>query len=287
MSDRILVTGGTGTIGMHLLKFLKQYEAPFTVFARNPKKVESLRNKGYDVVTGDFEDKDSVEKAMEGIGKVFLNSPAGPKQVDHQRTVVEAARNNGVNHIVKISTIDTSPDSSLQFGRWHYEIEKAIKESGLKYTFLHPNGFMQNFFSYADSIRNQGRIYAPMAHGKYSAVDARDVAQVAARTLTSDGFENQTYELTGPTAVGMRDVARAISTAINKEVRYVPIDPEDARKNMKSAGMPDWLVDDLLELSKRYAAGDACQVNGHIRNMTGNRATDVSRFTEDNWRQFA
>ncbi|MFA0963177.1 SDR family oxidoreductase [Roseivirga sp. BDSF3-8] len=287
MSDRILVTGGTGTIGYHLLKYLKEQDTPFTVFARNPKKAATLKGRGYEVILGDFDDKDSVDEAMQGIGKLFLNSPAGPQQVDHQRTVIEAAISNKVKHIVKVSTIDASPDSSLNIGRWHYEIEKAIRDSGIGYTFLHANGFMQNFFAYADSIRNLGRIYAPFAQGKYSAVDARDVAMVAARILAGESQENQEYELTGPTAVGMRDVARAISTAINKEVRYVPIAPEDARSNMRNSGMPDWLVEDMLELSKKYEEGHGSRVSGHIRNVTGNRATDLSRFTEENWRQFA
>lgn len=286
MNNHILVTGGTGTIGSYLLKYLKEYDARYKVFVRNARKADKLRSEGHEVVMGDFEDKDSVEKAMAGVSKVFLNSSAGPQQVSHQLTVVEAAGSNSVSHIVKVSAWGTGPDSSLHMGRWHSDIEQAIRDSGMTYTFLQANGFMQNFFAYSSSIKGQGRIFAP-TQGKYSAVDASDVARVAARVLTGDGYDNQTYELTGPSAVGMRDVARAISTVINKEVRYVPISSKDAEKNMRSSGMPDWLVEDLMELSRMYATNQASHVSSDISRLTGSRATDVSRFSEDNWKRFS
>lgn len=287
MNDLILVTGGTGTIGSHLLKFLKEYDATVRVFARDSKKALRLREQGYDVVLGDFDDRQSVDKALNGVQKVFLNSPAGPQQVAHQVAVVEGAISHGVGYIVKVSAMGAGPDSRLNMGRWHNEIEQAIRTSGIPYTFLQANGFMQNFFAYAHSIKDQGRIYAPMSHAKYSAVDACDVARTAARVLRGEGYENQTYVLTGPSAIDMRDVARAISTAINKEVRYVPISPEDAEKNMRSMGMPDWLVEDLSQLSRIYSENGASQVSQDISKLTGSRATDVSRFTQDNWKRFS
>lgn len=286
MENKLLITGSTGTIGQYLIQQLKEEGVPFTALVRNVEKASQLQERGIHALIGDLEDKASLEKAMEGMEKLFLLSAASQRQVQQQQNAIEAAKAAGVKHIIKVSALGTSLSAPTQLGRMHALTEAEIKKAGFAWTFLHPHSFMQNFFSNSGSIRRASAFYARHGKGKYSPVDARDIAQAAARVLTGEGHEGKTYVITGPEAVSMKDVARTLELLLDKEIRFIPISSEASREYRKSLGMPDWLAQDLAELDKQFVNGQAGEISPHFEELTGRRATSLRQFIEDHYKMF-
>jgi uncharacterized protein YbjT (DUF2867 family) len=139
----------------------------------------------------------------------------------------------GVRHVVLNSTLGAG-DYLKSFPSWHRRVEDKLSASGLDYTILRPNSFMQNILTYyAPSIRTQGAFYAAMGNARTSFINVRDVAAVAARTLTSPGHAGKTYELNGPEAITCRVVAEKITRASGRKVQYVDI-PAAQQKQLRS-----------------------------------------------------
>lgn len=124
-------------------------------------------------------------------------------------------------HVVKGSAVGATDHSKSPIGRAHYEVESALQESGMAWTILRPHVFMQNFLDMAPTIAREGKIRAASGEGKIPFVDARDIAAVAAVTLTAAGHEGKKYVLTGPEALSYGEIAKIIGDTIGKRVDYV------------------------------------------------------------------
>jgi len=201
--------------------------------------------------------------------------------VEQEINLTDSARKTGVKHIVKVSALGASLDSNLHLARWHAKIEAYIENSGIGYTFLRPHSFMQNLFNNAGTIKNEGRIYAPMGDGAYPMVDARDIAAVAAEVLTGSDHIGKVYHITGPEAITMHDVAEAMTDVLDKKISYVPITPEQAKEGLMDMGLEEWFASDLAELGKIYASGLAAEVSDAVSKLTGRPAISIQQFAQD------
>ena len=194
----------------------------------------------------------------------------------------------GVRHVVKLSVPGADEEAPVRFGRVHGQAERHLRESGLGHTVLRPTGFMQNTLAFAGSISSEGGFYAPLADARVAWVDVRDIAAVAARTLTEEGHEGKTYELTGPEAISNREITDKLSAAIGKPVEHVEVSLEDARGAMVGAGLPEWLADGLIELNREvYEPGYASNVAGSVAEATGQDPRSFDTFTRNHAGAFA
>ncbi|TAJ79237.1 MAG: SDR family oxidoreductase [Gallionellaceae bacterium] len=275
----ILVTGSTGNVGREVVQRLAGKNIPVRALSRN--QPESRKNGTVEWVKGNFNDADSLSRAMLGVDKVVLISPAHPDMVEHQTAVIDAAKAAGVKHIVKLSGLGAGADAPIQLPRLHYEIELKILASGIAHTFVRPNLFMQVLLGSAGSISTDGAIYAPAGDGAISFTDVNDIADVIVCALTQPGHEESIYEITGPAALTYEQVAETIGKALNKPVNYIAVSPEDARDSMLSSGMDKWLVTAFLELFSIYRAGyGAAALSDTIKQVTGHTANNFSAFAE-------
>ena len=172
--------------------------------------------------------------------------------IDFTSNLVNASKERGTKHIVKLSHIRAHPDDKPQINitRLHHQAEKIIEESGIPFTFLRPNFFMQNFVNFYLG-KNQRFIYLPAGDGKVSFVDVRDIAAVAVQALTNnkDGLHSgKAYTITGSDAISYRDAAGILSDYIDRKVSYVNISEDDARKAIINMGMSEWHTNIILEL---------------------------------------
>jgi uncharacterized protein YbjT (DUF2867 family) len=287
MSETILITGATGTIGTSLVEQMARQNVKAKALVRNPAKAEAIRTSNLELVTGDFEKPETLGHALEGVDRLFLNSSPDPRIVELQCAVIEAARHADVRHIVKLSAVGAGDNPPVALIRWHREIELEVENSGLSYTHLRPNGFMQNSFMFAETICQQGAFYAAMGQARVSWIDARDIASVALSALTEEGHEGRVYELTGPEALSYEEMAHKFSSALGTEVRYVDVPDEAARAGMIEAGLPAWLADALIELSHHYREGGATRaVTTDVSDVLGRRATTFDQFLRDHTRAF-
>jgi uncharacterized protein YbjT (DUF2867 family) len=282
----ILVTGAGGTVGSEVLKQLREQGAKVRAAFNNPEKAERARKQGIETAVIDFADRASIAKALQGVDKVFLLGPTVPNQSQLENNVVEEAKKAGVKHIVKLSVLG-APDEKFKLAKWHRAVEKNIESSGLPYTFLRCNEFMQNTINYyLPTIKSDGAFYLPTKDSKNSAVDVRDIAAVAVKALTASGHENKTYDLTGPEALSHEQVAQKLSSAAGKQIKYVDIPPAAYKEGAVAAGFPDWYVDLLLDLYAFYVAGGAQRVSKDVESVTGRRARSFDEFARDHAQAF-
>lgn len=141
----------------------------------------------HELVEMDYDIPETVVDALKDMDKPFLLTPTHPKMVDFTANLVNGAKGVQVKHIVKLSHIrsDAADESQINITRMHRHAEKVIEESGIPFTFLRPNFFMQNFLNFYLG-KNQSSIYLPARDGKVSFVDVRDIASVAVQSLTQN-----------------------------------------------------------------------------------------------------
>ena len=282
MGKTILVTGATGTVGGFLVRKLGAAGVQARALVRGREKAEAIEKLGLEAAVGDLSRPETLGPALAGVEKVFLLSAPEERQAELQNNLVRAAAAAGVRHIVKLSAIGVGGElDALAIGRVHRETEEEIERAGLAHTHLRPNGFMQNTFMFAQTIKAQGAFYAPFGAAKVSYVDARDVAAVAFHALTEDGHEGKAYEITGPQALSYYDIAGELSAALGREVKYVEVPPEAARAAMVSMGMKEWIADGLMELFNFYKDGRADRVRDTVREVTGRDPISFAQFAKD------
>lgn len=278
----IVVTGATGQIGGEVVRQLAEKGEKVRALIRAPKKAAHLNHPNVMFVMGDFSDPKSLDEAFKGAKKLFLLTNGDPKQVELQHNAIEAAKRAGVEHVVKLSAMGAQKDSPVNLGRWHYQTEEELKQSGLKWTMLQPHYFIQNVGMLAGSIKSQGAIYVPAKEGKIAMVDVRDIAAVAVAALTEPGHEGQTYVITGGEAISFQDVARQLTETTGKPVKYVDVPQEDARKAMREMGMPEWMVNDLVALYGFFAAGHGAATTDVVQRVGKATPRTFAQFAKEN-----
>ncbi|HLK56920.1 MAG TPA: SDR family oxidoreductase [Chthonomonadaceae bacterium] len=275
----ILVMGASGNIGKELVKELKARGAEFKAGYRSAEQVAEAKQNGISAVRLDYMQPDTLEAALEGIAKVFLVSPPTPHLGEGEINVIAMAQQMEVQHIVYLSV--WRAEDGFIFGRPHYESEQHLRKSGLEYTFLRPNGFMQNMLGNAATMKAQGAFYMPAGEARVSEIDVRDIARVAAVTLTSEGHEKQTYALSGPEALTEAEKAQRLSEALHRPISYIPIPEEQWKAALLGAGVPEWNVDGLIDLHRFYQTGNFEEVTPWVETLTGKAPTSYRQFVQD------
>lgn len=280
----ILVTGAGGTVGSEVVKALQQSGATFRAAFHSQSKADAARANGVDATVIDYERPETLDAAFRGIEKLFLLSGSNAEQ---ELAAIEAAKRAGVKHIVKLSVIG-APEESYSFGKLHRRAEKAIEESGIAWTFLRPNGFMDNMHNYmSGSIRGQGAFYSSTGDAKIAHVDVRDIAAVAAKALTEPGHEGKSYTLTGPEGLTYAEIAAKLSAASGRTINYVNVRDEDIKAGMTGGGTPEAYADAYVDLMRFYRTGVASQVSPDVKNVTGRDPIPFDQYAKDHAAAFA
>jgi uncharacterized protein YbjT (DUF2867 family) len=158
----------------------------------------------------------------------------------------------------------------------------------LDYTVLRPQLYMQNFLRFGPSITAEGRFAAPMDDRRFALVDVRDVARVAAATLTEEGHAGATYVVSGPEALSYGEAAETIGTAIGKEVAYEAADPHAFRDSLVAErGLPHWRADELAFIASAYGGGTGESVTDVVQRVGGGEPRTFSEFVGEHAGHFA
>ena len=286
MAETILVTGATGTVGSEVVNQLSDVKSDIKIKAavhsvENAKKIQNFQR--VEPVQIDYDTQKGLQEAFKNVDKLFLLTHPSSKTAEHESTLVNEAKKSGIKHIVKQSIMRADLDADVEAMRLHRQAEKVIEESGIPYTFLRPNEFMQGFINFQGStIKNSGAFYIPAEDAKVSFVDARDIGAVAVKALMNgDNHYNKTYVITGPEALSYHQAAEILSNATEKKIDYVNISEEETREALKETGMNDWLINTILDLYTLYRKGHASEVSSAVENVTGRKATTFVEFAED------
>ena len=277
----ILVTGATGNVGSVLIENLTKAGANVRALVRNESKGRALRDVGVELAIGDLSRPETLDRAFAGVSKVYLLTPLNEDQYELASSGLAAAKRSGKPHVVRSSGMIPAPFEESRVGRHQVQLENDLKSSGLPYTILKPHLFMQTTMIAAETVKAEGAIYMPLKDGKIGMIDARDVAEVAAKVLTSAGHEGNSYELTGPAAISMHDVAAALSKALGKPVKYVDVPPQAAKEFLLGMGFPEWIVGANLEFFLKFSQGGGNQVTGDFEKLTGHAPRSYEDFAKD------
>ena len=278
----ILLTGATGTIGSELTKILIRQGVPFRALVRSLPAAAALQGQpGVELVVGDLDDPASLAPGLAGVERAFLLTNSTERAEQQQLNFVQHARQAGVRQVVKLSQWAADRHSPVRFLRYHAAVEEAIRASGLAYTFLRPNLFMQGLLGFRESIVHQGRFFAAIGDARVSVVDIRDIAAAAAATLTEPGHEGRTYNLTGPAALTHAEMASQLAQALGKPVVFQDIPAEAMREALLGVGFPAWQADGLVEDYAHYHRGEAARVASGVQEATGTAPRAFADFARD------
>ena len=275
----ILVTGATGNTGRALVDALARRGA----LVRAMVRAEADRAKlpaGVPAVVADFDDLASIAAALDGADRAYLVTPSSERAEEQQRRFADLAAKAGLRHLVVLSQLASDEHSPVRFLRYHAAVEQHVRDLGVPYTFLRPNLFFQGLLAFAGTISSQGRFYAPIGDATISAIDVRDIADVAAVTLTEAGHEGATYTLTGPASITHTQIAAALTAALGRDVTFTDVPPEAFADSLRGI-LPPWQVDGLLEDYAHYRRGEAASVSSAVAEITGRPARDIQQFARD------
>ena len=239
----ILVTGGTGTVGSHVVANLAAAGHDTRVLTRSPEKVVTFPN-GVKGAIGALSEPVTLGPAFEGVDRLFLLTPLAQDEVEQGLAGVEAARAAGVERIVFMSVHQADQALRIPHFASKVEIVQGLERSGIPYTVLEPNSFYQNDVWFRQPLMEFGVYPNPLGSVGLNRVDVRDIATAAVTALTEDGHEGEHYPVVGPEVWTGESSAQAWSAALGSGVIYGG-DDVDRWAQAASAMMPDWLVADL------------------------------------------
>lgn len=227
----------------------------------------------------DFENPKTFQDAIKGVSTVFLMRPpqmGNPKQL---YPFIDACKHSGIQHIVFLSLL------GIQYNPFapHGYIEKHIKKSGVPYTLLRPSFFMQNLSTtHAVDIRDNDEVFVPAGKGKTSFIDVRDIAAVAATTLSKAGHTNKAYDLTGSEALSYYTVAEILSQVLGRPIVYNNPPTKEFETRMIRRGLD---ADYISVMSKIYLVNKirlAGKVTSTVQNILGRPPITFTKFANDN-----
>jgi uncharacterized protein YbjT (DUF2867 family) len=276
----VLVTGATGNTGSALVERLLRLGSTVRVMVRTPAAAARFDGSAAKPVVADFDDLGAVAAALTGVDRAYLVTPSSDRAQAQQMRFAELAAAAGVRHLVKLSQFAAAADSPVRFLRYHAAVEEHIRGLGIGWTFLRPNLYLQGLLAMGGLIRAEGRFYAPIGDARVSAVDVRDVADVAAAVLTECGHDGATYSITGPAAVTHAEMAAAIGVASGRPITFVDVLPAVFADQLRHV-LPAWQVDGLIEDYAHYARGEAAEVHDTVTFVTGHAPRTVAEFAAD------
>lgn len=284
---KVLVSGATGTTGSEVLSRLRDSGSDVRAMTRNAEVAASMRAQGLDVVLADMADPPSLRPALFGVDAVYVATSASPEIAVQEGNLARAAAAAGVRHLVKLSVIGCSPESPIEFGRLHAAAEQAVKDSGVRWTMVRPNGFMQNTLAWATQIA-RGTVHLPVMDARWSIVDVRDIGDVVAAVIGDpDTHGGEAYTLTGPEPSSPREQVAILAELLGREILAQEVSIEQAEASMREMGVPEWSVQRLGELFGVYADGLAEAVSPDINQLAGHPARNYRQFAQDHLRSFA
>jgi NAD(P)H dehydrogenase (quinone) len=286
----ILVTGAAGqlgAVGRTVTGLLLDRGLPVRAMVRREDdRAAALRAAGAEVVVGDLLEPADVFRVVNGCPRIYFGMSASAGYLEATVTMAAVARKLGVDALINMSQMTVSQMSiqnttSSPQQRQHFLSEQALAWSGLPVVTIRPTVFLDGFFLplTGPSVRDRGRIELPFGQGKTSPVATADVARVIAAILADpEPHLGRIYELTGPCSQNMNGVAREYSDALNREITYSDIPPEDWERELKGAGLPEHLTRHLMTMAELNRAGRYDRMADGVERVTGRPAMSIREF---------
>lgn len=268
------ITGATGAVGGRVAARLADSGHAQRLIVRDPSRAPDLP--GTETAKASYGDPESMRRALTGIETLFMVS--GSEAADRLRqhvAAVDAAVEAGVERIVYLSFLGAAPDATFTFARDHWWTEEHVRATGLRHTFLRDNIYMDMLPLLPGP---GGVIRGPAGDGRVGAVARDDIADVAVAVLLGESHDGRTYDVTGPEAITLQEVAEKLSRFVGRDVAYHPETLEEAYASRASYGAPDWEVEGWVTSYAAIATGELDVVSDTVRELTGHAPMSFPDF---------
>ena len=287
---KTLVIGGAGLVGSAVVKELGKRGAAVRVFARKKSAVSDADKDAVEVAEGDLLDPATVEKALDGVDKLYLLNAVAPDELTQGLIAYDLARKHRLQHVVYHSVFRAEHFLDVPHFASKVAIENALKAFDVPWTIIRPNYFFQNDAKLKDVIKGASMYPMPLGPTGISLVDVRDIAEAAAVALTGEGHHGKAYNINGPEVLSGPAVAAIWSEVLGKEVRYQGHDMEAFEAQMRKQA-PAWSAFDLRMMMQGYlergftAGGDDLETLTALLGHPPRRYEDFARETAAKWDQ--
>src|ERR1700684_1218241 len=261
---KILVIGGTGNVGAEVVKELQKRNADIRLLIR---KEGDPTPKGVEVAVGDLLDPVSVQKALQGVDKLYLLNAVAPDELTQGLIAYDLAKRLKLKHIVYHSVFRVEHCKDVPHFASKFAIESALREFDVPFTIIRPNYFIQNDATLKDALTKTEIYPMPLGQVGISAVDIRDIAEAAAIALTSDGHFGKTYNLNGPEVLSGPKIASIWSGLLGKEIRYSGDDMDAFEAQMRKTA-PSWSAFDIRMMFEGYLERGFTAEDGDLETLT-------------------
>ena len=285
-SDMILITAATSQFGQAAIDHLINLGVPtseITGMVRDLEKAAPLKEKGISLVVGDYLDSASLEKAFAGVDKLlFISSGEVQGRSEQHKNVVEAAKAAKVGYIVYTSFYgnDYTANSAISMvSESHLKTEAWLKESGIPHTILKNTVYMDMLpmFIGEQGIAS-GTIFQPAGQGSSSYVLRTEMAEAAARVLTSEGHAGKVYPISSAQTWSYEDIAAILTDILGKPFTYVAPSAEEFGKAMTEAGVPAAYIGLFTGFALAKAGGELDTPDNTLETLLGRKPTDVKTY---------
>ncbi|AGK52779.1 SDR family oxidoreductase [Bacillus sp. 1NLA3E] len=275
---KMLVTGATGKFGTKVVEtLLKTVSASqLAVSVRKPEKAEGFRARGVDVRHGDFDYPETLDSAFAGIDRLLIISADGDNEtrIRQHSNAVAAAERAGVKFIAYTSIANAQESKNL-FAPTHKATEEAILKTGIPYSFLRNNWYMENEIPSIQGVIGGAPWVTSAGNGKVGWALQQDYAEAAATVLSGNGHENTIYELSGK-SLTQEELASALGIVLGKEVPVEQVDDTIYAGIMKNVGLPDFVISILVDIQRSIREGTLDFESNDFEKLLGHRATTIS-----------
>ncbi len=271
MSNEVVaVTGATGEMGGRVARRLAERGVHQRLIVRDVSRAPQLPGADVAEVAGGYIDRAGMTRALMGARVLFL-VPAHESlnRIQEHTTAVDAAVEAGVERVVYLSFVGASADNTFTLGRHHWATEQHIRASGLDWTFVRMNLYMDFIPHFAGK---DGVIRGPAGAGRVAAVLRDDLADAVVTVLASEGHDKAIYEITGPSAFSLAEIAELLGA------QYVDETEEEAYASRAGYGAPDWEVEGWVTSYLAIRNGEVERVSGDLRRLTGRDGKSLREF---------
>jgi uncharacterized protein YbjT (DUF2867 family) len=274
-----LITGATGDVGSKVVHQLIQRGERPRIFVRNAEKAQAQFGNQVDIRVGDLADAASLQRASEGVEKLFLVN-SGPQIPVLDDLAAQAAKSAGIRHIVKLSSFDV--EQKLAIGVWHEKGEAAIRASGIAFSFVRPTGFMSNLLAWSRSIVAEGIVRSSTGDGRRPFIRSEDIAAVAVCALTTNDFVGKVVSITGPQALSFVEITEKIGGAIGRQLKYQPISDDEAGRRFSATGASPEEIAAHVELWRAIREGRVGETTNEVERILGRKPVALDQWLVEN-----
>jgi uncharacterized protein YbjT (DUF2867 family) len=284
---KILVIGGTGNVGAEVVRELQKRKADIRLLVRQEG---AAKPSGVEVVVGDLLDPVSIQKALQGVDKLYLLNAVSPDELTQGLIAYDLAKRMKLKQIVYHSVFRAEHFKDVPHFASKLAMENALRQFDLPFTIIRPNYFIQNDATLNDALMKAGIYPMPLGPVGVSAVDIRDIAEATAIALTTDGHFGKTYSINGPEVLSGPKMASIWSGMLGKEIRYSGDDMDAFEEQMRKR-TPSWSAFDIRMMFQGYLERGFAAEAGDVENLTQllghplRRYEDFARETALSWQE--